>query len=45
MKDFVRFIGQKFDKLVTGIIMEFEDTFPFEGNLKPLRGGNFYTRD
>jgi hexosaminidase len=27
------------------LLIEFEDTFPYEGNLKPLRGINFYTKD
>lgn len=30
---------------MTGLLIEFEDTFPYEGNLKPLRGVNFYTRE
>ncbi len=28
---------------MSGLIFEFEDTFPYEGNLKPLRGTNVYS--
>lgn len=32
-KKFVSFIGEKYGKLVTGLLLEFEDTFPYEGYL------------
>lgn len=45
LKDLITFIGTKFEKLVTGILFEMEDTFPYDGNLKPLRGPNVYSPD
>jgi|LauGreDrversion4_2_1035121.scaffolds.fasta_scaffold58291_3 hexosaminidase len=45
LKDFITYIGTKFEKVVTGILFEFEDTFPYDGNLKPLRGPNVYSVD
>lgn len=45
LKDFIKYLGTKFERIVTGILFEFEDTFPYDGNLKPLRGENFYTKD
>lgn len=45
LKDLIRFIATKFDKVVTGILFEFEDTFPYEGNLKPLMGSTVYTKE
>eukprot|EP00347_Sterkiella_histriomuscorum_P022854 403336902 len=45
LKRFLNFIGERYKNLVTGIIMEFEDTFPYEGYLSQLKGINFYTKD
>ena len=45
LKLFIEFIGKRYKKLVTGILFEFEDTFPYDGNLKCLRGNNFYSKD
>lgn len=44
-KRFVSFIGERYGKLVTGILLELEDTFPYEGYLTPLRGLNFYSKE
>lgn len=45
LKNFIMHIGTKYEKVVTGLLMEFEDTFPYDGNLKPLRGINYYSRN
>jgi len=45
LKDLIAFIGTKFEKLVTGILFEMEDCFPYDGNLRPLRGPNVYSPD
>jgi len=41
--EFIKYLGTRFEKVVTGIVFEFEDTFPYDGNLKSLRGTNYYT--
>lgn len=35
---FIRFLGQQYQGLVTGIVFEFEDTFPYDGFLSELKG-------
>ena len=45
LKSFIEFLGMKYTKLVTGIVFEFEDTFPYDGNLRPLRGINYYSKE
>jgi len=45
LKKFVSFIGERYGKLVTGLLLEFEDTFPYEGYLSLLRGINFYSKE
>lgn len=44
LKDIVRYISTKFEKIVTGILFEFEDMFPYDGNLRPLRCENNYSK-
>ncbi|TNV74194.1 hypothetical protein FGO68_gene10661 [Halteria grandinella] len=43
--DFIKYLGTKFEKVATGVLFEFEDTFPYDGYLSPLRGEFFYTKD
>ena len=45
LKRFIQFLGDRYTKLVSGLVMEFEDTFPYEGFLSTLKGLNFYTKD
>ena len=42
---FIEFVSNKFDKLVTGFVFEFEDMFPFEGHLKCVSSPMAYTRE
>lgn len=45
LMDFVKYLGIHFEKVVTGIVFEFEDTFPYDGNLKPLKANNHYSKE
>lgn len=33
LKSFINFLGERYAKFVTGLVFEFEDTFPYEGFL------------
>ncbi|CDW91252.1 hexosaminidase d [Stylonychia lemnae] len=45
LKKLITYLGERYTNLVTGIIFEFEDTFPYDGYLTQLRGLNFYSKD
>lgn len=42
--EIIKYLGTHFEKVVTGILFEFEDTFPFDGYLKPLVGDFAYSK-
>ena len=41
---FLRFLGAHFKNLITGILIEFEDMFPFTGFLQDIASPNCYSR-
>jgi hexosaminidase len=43
--DIIRYVAKNYRGVVTGFLIEFEDTFPYEGNLKPLVGNFQYTKE
>ncbi len=42
--EYIKFLGQNYKGVITGLLLEWEDTFPYEGYLEPIRGQNVYTR-
>jgi len=44
LQKFIRFVGVNFKHLVTGIVFEFEDTFPYEGHLQSVCSPKAYTK-
>jgi hypothetical protein len=45
LKSYIKFIGENYSKVITGLVFEWEDTFPYDGYLEPLRGPNIYTKE